>query len=766
MRVLGKPNYYDVERAFLEALSDAGISPAPGEQIVLDSKRHYYSVCGDKKKKRGQYCVYYDEWPAGYFMKYGGSSAVPKTNWQYKTDFVSAFTPEERKAFYEEQKAKRLIREEQAEKDLAKVVLAARLDWKAATEASPEHPYAERKKLQSVPGARLYGVGKAASLVIAYCDTKYEIQTLQTISPKIGVNKLFTDGSRKRGHFCVLSGFKNPDGNGVDIIPPNTELTKDSPIFLCEGWATGVSIYEATGCTTVVGADAGNLAPVLSNLRNSYPDRNFVIAADNDSYKKGGNTGTYVALQLWKEYGTPVVAPDFEEGEERSDWNDFAQKHGLAITKRSIMSKLRAFKESEEFKKQEFIPRYPDINSETGRPLFTLENLQALLKAKQIYIAYNVIKKEEVMRIPGKIYTRDLAAEAGVAYVKSVCIRNGLPKSCVDDYISAIAAENEINPVKDFILSEPWDGINRLHNVFNSIHTDPESEFPEEFKRTLIRRWLLSGVAAAFSKGSGDFRCRGVLVFQGGQGIGKSTWFRTITGNHEWFGDGQSINPATKDDVMPAIRCWIVEFGELEGTFKKADMSKIKTFIAAAKDDLRVPYARHVTGFSRRTIFCATVNQREFLMDVTGSGRFWCIPAIKIDRLDPVEVQQIWAQVYEEYYLNHQKHPKDERYQWWLTDTEEKLLAKHNGEFEASDPVRSKILSNLNWEAFECLYTWKTSSEVLEIIGYPTQNITKSLAMEASRVLADITGKKAQRQGKHGDRKYFVPPVMLEGYSV
>ena len=54
MRVLGKPNYYDVERAFLEALSDAGISPAPGEQIVLDSKRHYYSVCGDKKKKRGQ----------------------------------------------------------------------------------------------------------------------------------------------------------------------------------------------------------------------------------------------------------------------------------------------------------------------------------------------------------------------------------------------------------------------------------------------------------------------------------------------------------------------------------------------------------------------------------------------------------------------------------------------------------------------------------------------------------------------------------------
>ena len=315
-----------------------------------------------------------------------------------------------------------------------------------------------------------------------------------------------------------------------------------------------------------------------------------------------------------------------------------------------------------------------------------------------------------------------------------------------------------VNPVKDFILSEPWDGMNRLKSVCDSIHAEPG--FPEDFKETLIRRWLLSGVAAAFSRGAGDFRCRGVLVFQGAQGIGKSTWFRTITGNSEWFGDGQSVNPSQKDDVMPAIRCWIVELGELEGTMRKADISKLKTFIAAATDDIRVPYGRRVSAFSRRTIFCGSVNQREFLMDITGNSRFWCIPTERIDRLDPRETQQLWAQIYEEFYLRHVKEPDNTDYQWWLTPQEEAVLMEQNGEFEASDPIRSAITSKLDWElAFEATYEWKTATEVLIMCGYPVQSITRTSAMHAGEILAQLTGRKAQRKGKNGDRKYFVPPV-------
>ena len=81
-----------MERAFRDALDEAGIPPASGEQIILDGRRHQYTVAGDKKKKRGGYVVYLDESPAGAFWKYGGSSAVPKTKWHFKTGYVSSLS--------------------------------------------------------------------------------------------------------------------------------------------------------------------------------------------------------------------------------------------------------------------------------------------------------------------------------------------------------------------------------------------------------------------------------------------------------------------------------------------------------------------------------------------------------------------------------------------------------------------------------------------------------------------------------------------------
>lgn len=746
-------NYYDVERAFLEALDAAGIPPAQGEHIVLDGRRRSYTVAGDKQKKRGGYVVYMDENPAGAFWKYGGSSAVPKTKWHYKTGFISALTDEERQAYFEEQKAKRREAEAREAETRAKQQRKVRLEWEAATEASAEHPYAVKKKLTSAPGARLYG----NDLLIAFINAAGEIRSSQTISASGdgAVSKKNSWGTGKKGHFCVLGGSPNPNplGKGTDIVPPDAA----GPVFICEGWATGVSVYEATGCCTVVAVDAGNLRPVAEVLRENYGGTEFVIAADNDKWKGKGNPGTKAAVELWYDLGIPFVAPDFAEGQELSDWNDFACLHGLEVTKRAITRKLELFKQQDVYRELEDVPRFTHINGSTGRPMGTIANLEALLKAKKIWVGYNEIKKEEVMSIPGRIYCRDNAATAGVAHIKSLCAQYGYPKSEVDEFLTEIASRHVVNPVRDFILSEPWDGMNRMQTVFDSIHA--EEGYPVAFKETLIRRWLISGVAAAFSRGSGDFRCRGVLVFQGGQGIGKSTWFRTIAGSTEWFGDGQSVNPSQKDDVMPAIRCWIVELGELEGTMRKADISRLKTFIAAATDDIRVPYGRHVSAFSRRTIFCGTVNQREFLMDITGNDRFWCVPCEKIDRLDPKDVQQVWAQVYEEYYLPHLKAPEDPNYQWWLTREEEAELRERNGEFEASDPVRSAILSQLNWDdAYENTYEWMTSTEVLVACGYPRQSITRTMAMQAGEVLIKITGQKAKRMGKSGDRKYYVPP--------
>ncbi|MEG2185537.1 MAG: VapE family protein [Cloacibacillus sp.] len=554
----------------------------------------------------------------------------------------------------------------------------------------------------------------------------------------------------KEGNFCVLSGFRNPNGTGVDIIPPTVE----GSVLLCEGWATGVSLYEATGCVVSVSVDAGNLRPVLANLLEARPELDYVVAADNDRYKKKGNTGGRSAIKLWEEFGAPYAAPDFREDEELSDWNDFAQARGLSAVKRLLFHKIELFRKSEEYIEEHVYPRFIHVNPDTGKPKGTITNLEALLKCKDIWVGYNEIKKEEIMKIPGRTYCRDNAATAGVAHIASLCAQYGLPKGDLDLFLTEIASRHIVNPVRDYILSEPWDGQNRLQLVYDSICADVD--FPRAFKETLIRRWLLAGVAAAFSRG--DFRCRGVLVFQGGQGIGKSTWFRTITGNSEWFGDGQSVNPSQKDDVMPAIRCWIVELGELEGTMRKSDISKLKTFLAASTDDIRVPYGRRVSAFSRRTIFCGTVNQREFLMDITGSSRFWCIPTARIDMLDAGMIQQVWAEVYERYFLLHLEHKDDVRFQWWLTKDEEEELKRRNEEFEATDPVEENIKTKLNWEAMDATWEWRTCTEVLVACGYPLQSITRPMTMKTSEILTKLTGNKSVRRGIKGSRMFRVPP--------
>ena len=49
--------------------------------------------------------------------------------------------------------------------------------------------------------------------------------------------------------------------------------------------------------------------------------------------------------------------------------------------------------------------------------------------------------------------------------------------------------------------------------------------------------------------------------------------------------------------------------------------------------------------------------------------------------LDRGEMQQMWREVYERYYIMYIKEPKNEDCQWWLTKEEDALLAELNQEF-------------------------------------------------------------------------------------
>ena len=90
----------------------------------------------------------------------------------------------------------------------------------------------------------------------------------------------------------------------------------EDAVWLCEGYATGVSIYEATGQGVVIAFSANNLKAVGQTFQDKF-GRRLVIVADNDE----SGTGEKAAMESGLRY---VLIP-----EPGMDANDYATKKGV-----------------------------------------------------------------------------------------------------------------------------------------------------------------------------------------------------------------------------------------------------------------------------------------------------------------------------------------------------------------------------------------------------------------------------------------------------
>ena len=141
--------------------------------------------------------------------------------------------------------------------------------------------------------------------------------------------KLFIRGQRGRELFHVIG----PDGS----------LDSAKTVYLCEGFATGASVYEATGMPVVVCFMANNLPAVAGVLSAKYPNHTFIVACDNDKHGKS-NTGILMGKEAASVFfgrgsgETGFTFPQFKnwKGKETSDWNDLAREEGLEEVRRQV----------------------------------------------------------------------------------------------------------------------------------------------------------------------------------------------------------------------------------------------------------------------------------------------------------------------------------------------------------------------------------------------------------------------------------------------
>ncbi|MDF3721646.1 toprim domain-containing protein, partial [Enterobacter hormaechei] len=105
----------------------------------------------------------------------------------------------------------------------------------------------------------------------------------------------------------------------------SVELTET--VIIAEGLATALSVQQFRPDATIIAAiDAGNLLPVAQVMRQRYPNAQIIIAADNDIKPGEPNTGKGAAEKAAKAVSGRVALP---QSEEKADWNDFHQQHGL-----------------------------------------------------------------------------------------------------------------------------------------------------------------------------------------------------------------------------------------------------------------------------------------------------------------------------------------------------------------------------------------------------------------------------------------------------
>src|SRR6516164_8706691 len=82
----------------------------------------------------------------------------------------------------------------------------------------------------------------------------------------------------------------------------------DGPLVLCEGYATGASIHEATGYAVLCAMNCGNLLSVAKAARELWPQREMIVAADNDQWTDGNpgqRKGTAAARAIRAKLGVP-----------------------------------------------------------------------------------------------------------------------------------------------------------------------------------------------------------------------------------------------------------------------------------------------------------------------------------------------------------------------------------------------------------------------------------------------------------------------------
>lgn len=262
------------------------------ESICFDGAIHRFRVDGDHgTEKSGWYVFFDDHLPAGAFGNWKQGDRGYK--WHANGIDVQANKAELEKIWRQIFKQ----RDEELRQRHKLAGETCRQIWDAAPEADETHPYLQRKQVRN-HGLRQTGDGR----LIMPIYVGQELTSLQYIDGEGG--KMFHSGGEVVGGYFRIPAGDNP-----------ASATR----YIAEGYATGASIHEATGCEVWIALNAGNIKKVGEFIRKTLPEAALCFVGDNDKSGVGQRKATEAAEAV---SGKAIIPPEL------GDANDYAVRGG------------------------------------------------------------------------------------------------------------------------------------------------------------------------------------------------------------------------------------------------------------------------------------------------------------------------------------------------------------------------------------------------------------------------------------------------------
>ena len=321
------------------------------------------------------------------------------------------------------------------------------------------------------------------------------------------------------------------------------------------------------------------------------------------------------------------------------------------------------------------------------------------------------------------------------------------------DAADLAAHQNSYHPVRDYLNSLTWDGTERIRYC---LHHFLGAE-ADEYTFQALRLFLLGAIHRAFHPGC---KFEVMLCLVGGQGAGKSSFFRLLAVKDEWFSD--DLRRLDDDNVYRKLQChWIIEMSEMIATANAKSIEEIKSFLSKQKETYKVPYETHPADRLRQCVFAGTTNRQDFLpRDRTGNRRFIPIPVdaelAEVHILDNEEesrtyIDQLWAEAMTIY--------NSGNYKLAFSPAMQETLQVHQQDFMQEDAQAGMIYAFLEDYTGDRVCSKQLYAEALGNTNIPAEWETRAICeiMNTGISRGDIQGwqahKTAKRYPKYGVQK-------------